>query len=39
VVLGAIFAPFYSALMLAVYGDLMVRKEGADLASRLAVTE
>ncbi len=36
VVLGAIAAPFYSALMLAVYGDLSVRKEGADLALRLA---
>lgn len=36
VVLGAIAAPFYSALMLSVYGDLSVRKEGADLASRLA---
>ena len=39
VVLGAIFAPFYSALMLSVYGDLTVRKEGADLASRLAASE
>lgn len=39
VVLGAIAAPFYSALMLAVYGDLSVRKEGADLAQRLAAAE
>ncbi len=39
VVLGAIAAPFYSALMLSVYGDLSVRKEGADLALRLAATE
>ena len=39
VVLGAIAAPFYSALMLSVYGDLSVRKEGADLAQRLAAAE
>jgi hypothetical protein len=39
VVLGAIAAPFYSALMLSVYGDLSVRREGADLAQRLAAAE
>lgn len=36
VLLGAFAAPFYSALMLAVYGDLTVRREGADLAQRIA---
>jgi hypothetical protein len=39
VVLGAIAAPFYSALMLAVYGDLSVRREGTDLAQRIAAAE
>lgn len=39
VVLGAFAAPFYSALMLAVYGDLTVRREGADLAQRIAAAE
>ena len=34
--LGALIAPFYSALALAVLGDLSVRKEGADLALRIA---
>jgi hypothetical protein len=34
--LGAIVTPFYSALLLAVFGDLSVRSEGADLAQRLA---
>jgi hypothetical protein len=34
--LGALIAPFYSALTLAVLGDLSVRKEGTDLAQRLA---
>jgi hypothetical protein len=34
--LGAIVTPFYSALLLAVFGDLSVRREGADLAQRLA---
>lgn len=36
VLLGAFAAPFYSALMLAVYGDLTVRREGADLSQRIA---
>lgn len=36
VLLGAFAAPFYSALMLSVYGDLTVRREGADLAQRIA---
>jgi hypothetical protein len=35
--LGAIVTPFYSALLLAVFGDLSVRGEGADLARRLSV--
>jgi hypothetical protein len=34
--LGAIVTPFYSALLLAVFGDLSVRSEGADLAQRLS---
>jgi len=34
--LGALMGPFYSALALAVLGDLSVRKEGADLAVRIA---
>jgi Membrane domain of glycerophosphoryl diester phosphodiesterase len=34
--LTALFAPFYYALVLAVYGDLSVRREGSDLARRLA---
>jgi hypothetical protein len=36
VLLGAIATPFYSALALAVLGDLSVRKEGTDLAQRIA---
>jgi hypothetical protein len=36
VLLGAIAAPFYSGLMLAVLGDLSVRREGADIAQRIA---
>lgn len=36
VLLGAIATPFYSALALAVLGDLSVRKEGGDLAQRIA---
>lgn len=36
VILGAIGTPFYSALALAVYGDLAVRKEGTDLAQRIS---
>jgi hypothetical protein len=35
VLLGAIATPFYSALALAVLGDLSVRKEGTDLAQRI----
>jgi hypothetical protein len=34
--LGAIVTPFYSALVLAVFGDLSVRGEGADLAQRIS---
>jgi hypothetical protein len=36
VIMGAIGTPFYSALALAVFGDLTVRKEGADLAQRIS---
>ena len=36
VILGAIGAPFYSALALAVFGDLTVRREGTDLAQRIS---
>jgi hypothetical protein len=35
VLLGAVATPFYSALALAVLGDLSVRKEGTDLAQRI----
>lgn len=34
--LAALFAPFYQALILAVCGDLSVRREGADLAQRIS---
>ncbi|TLY55299.1 MAG: hypothetical protein E6K50_02600 [Gammaproteobacteria bacterium] len=34
--LGAVVTPFYSALVLAVLGDVSVRREGADLAQRLS---
>jgi hypothetical protein len=34
--LGSVGGPFYSALALAVYGDLSARREGADLAQRLS---
>jgi hypothetical protein len=34
--LAALFAPFYHALILAVFGDLSVRREGADLAQRIS---
>ncbi len=34
--LGVIATPFYSALVLAVYGDLAARKEGTDLAQRMS---
>jgi hypothetical protein len=36
VVLGALAVPFYSAVQLTVFGDLAARKEGADLAQRIA---
>jgi hypothetical protein len=32
---GALASPYYSALGLAVFGDLLVRKEGADLSQRI----
>jgi hypothetical protein len=38
VVMGAIIVPFYTALALAVYGELTVRKEGADIAQRLSAS-
>jgi hypothetical protein len=38
IVLGALAAPFYGALALAVLADLKVRKEGADLAQRISAT-
>lgn len=34
--LGALISPFYSALVLAVFGDLSVRREGSDLAQRIS---
>jgi hypothetical protein len=36
VVLGSIGLPFFSAILLATYGDLRVRKEGLDLEQRVA---
>ena len=36
VLLGAVATPFYWALALAVLGDLSVRREGTDLAQRIA---
>jgi hypothetical protein len=36
VILGSIIRPFYTALALAVFGDLSVRKEGTDLAERIS---
>jgi hypothetical protein len=36
VILGSIGTPFYTALSLAVFGDLCVRKEGSDLATRIS---
>ncbi len=36
VILSALGTPFYTALALAVYGDLSVRREGADLAQRIS---
>jgi len=38
VLLGAFATPFYTALALAVLGDLTVRKEGADLEQRISAT-
>jgi hypothetical protein len=38
VALGALVTPFYTALGLAVLGDLAVRKEGADLEQRISAT-
>jgi hypothetical protein len=35
---GALASPYYSALGLAVFGDLLVRKEGADLSQRIAAS-
>jgi hypothetical protein len=36
VILGAVGTPFYTALALAVFGDLTVRKEGTDIAQRIS---
>src|SRR5262249_50446317 len=36
VMAGALASPYYSALALAVLGDLLVRKEGADLSQRIS---
>lgn len=33
---GALASPYYSALGLAIFGDLTVRKEGADLSQRIS---
>ena len=38
VVAGALASPYYSALGLAVFGDLLVRKEGADLSQRISAS-
>jgi membrane-anchored glycerophosphoryl diester phosphodiesterase (GDPDase) len=38
VAVGALAIPFYTALGLAVFGDLTARKEGTDLAQRIAAT-
>jgi hypothetical protein len=35
-VLGALAAPFYSAIGIALYGDLQARREGTDLERRIA---
>lgn len=37
IALGAVGLPVYTAMVLALYGDLILRREGADLANRLAV--
>ena len=34
--LAALFTPFYHALILAVFGELSARREGADLAQRIS---
>jgi hypothetical protein len=36
VLMGAIAAPFFGALIIATYGDLLVRRNGVDLEQRLA---
>jgi hypothetical protein len=36
ILVRVVVSPFYTALALATYGDLAVRKEGADLAQRIA---
>lgn len=36
VILSSVGAPFYSAMALVVFGDLAVRREGIDLAQRIA---
>jgi hypothetical protein len=36
VAVGSIVRPFYTAILLAVFGDLTVRKEGTDLAERIS---
>jgi fucose 4-O-acetylase-like acetyltransferase len=38
VALGAFAVPFYMAVQLAVFGDLTARREGTDLAQRIAAT-
>jgi len=38
VAMGALLAPFFTALQLAVFGDLSVRREGADLAQRISAS-
>lgn len=35
---GALASPYYSALGLAIFGDLLVRKEGADLSQRISAS-
>src|SRR5262249_50738040 len=39
VAVGALAGPYYSALGLAVLGDLVARKEGADLSQRISAAE
>jgi Membrane domain of glycerophosphoryl diester phosphodiesterase len=38
VAVGAVVAPYYSSIALAIYGDLRARKEGADLSQRISAT-